>query len=74
VRRKVMVTIRPRDRIVVTDGPYKGRRGVAVRLDGRHLWVVKLDGRMYGRSVLARDLAPEPVSPAGGVMPDDELD
>jgi len=59
---------------MVLDGPYKGYRGRAVRRDGRYSWVVKLDGRMYGRNVLTRDLAPAPVSPPGGIPPSNELD
>ena len=49
-------------RVHVTDGPYKGRSGLAIRpdgnLNGKPVWLVKLDGAFGGAAVETGHMVP----------------
>ena len=49
-------------RVHVTGGPYRGRSGLAIRPDGtlhgKPVWLVKLDGQMFGAAVETGHMVP----------------
>ena len=58
----MMERIAKNTRVRVTAGPYKGHSGLAIRPDGtlrgKPVWLVKLDGRMFGAAVETGHMVP----------------